>query len=96
MDLPEPGHFHVLMAASSGSEGWKKFRFEPKEFEALYFYATRPDTIRTNSFPTERRWPRDFKALTPEQNAIINSGARVLVRDCQGNYFQVDFKKAQF
>ena len=96
MDQPEPGHFHVLMAASSGSEGWKKFRLEPKEFEALYFLCHEARNDPTQFVRTERRWPRDFKALTPEQNAIINNGARVLVRDCEENYFQVDFKKGQY
>jgi hypothetical protein len=96
VDLPAPGHFHVLKAASPGSDGWKEFQFNPKEFEALYFLCHDARNDPTQFVLTERRWPRDFKALTPEQNAIINRGARVLVRDSEGNYFQVDFKRAQY
>ncbi len=93
-DRPAPGRFRVLTAAFA--PGWEKFPFSAKEFEALYVLCDWARHDPSQFIPVERRWPRDLKALTPEQFAMIHRGARVLVCDFEGSYFQVDFKRSQF
>jgi hypothetical protein len=93
-DMPAPGHFRVLTAGLG--PGWEKFTLSAKEFEAMYALCDSARHSPSQFIPTERRWPRDLKALTSEQFVMINAGARVLVCDSEGNYFQVDFKRSQY
>ncbi len=90
---PAPGHYLVLKAGIRGNENkWENFPLSTKQFESLYAQC------RTNGRhhlghlnPIERRWPRDFSALTQEQSTIITKKVRVLVSDSDGDLFEVDF-----
>ncbi len=92
--LPSSGHYLLLKAGTPGNnDRWDGFPFGVEEFESLYNKCQSNGRRYLGHLnPIERRWPRDFNALTPEQRTIITKNVRVLVCDADGQFFEVDFK----
>jgi len=68
------------------------FDLTPEQFEALYEQCEGGILSGAKEFiPTERRWPRDFRILTPDQDALIHKRPRILVQDATGAFFTVAF-----
>ena len=96
--FPASGHYLVLKAGIRGTgDKWQNFPLSTKEFESLYAQCqTNGRRYLGHLNPIERRWPRDFSALTQEQTTIITKKVRVLVCGSDGDFFEVDFNVGEY